>query len=253
MNQTLVRRTILLTIITFGIYNIFWWAKRRDELIEKYKVAIPHWIWLIIPGLVSIIVWFSSIIVIVNLVKDPVLVSHLTIYSSYVMVLIPFAIAIWWVYRFSKVIAKLTEYRLPTGWSVALFIFWGPLLVPVQQYFINRHHDTKKLSSKRVGPSKSFVIKSSIAIAVSIFLTILSFILFPVNQDINDIKNQEELYQKSERLYREHNACMDKLNQEYPEDKEIAEEEYDGYLVMYNRCEEIRKEQNAASDAYNKL
>lgn len=55
---------------------------------------------------------------------------------------------------------------------------------------------------------------------------------------------------EARQLYTDHQACVEKLNQDY---KELNSENQAAYQKAYDDCETIRQQQNQAVDEYKKL
>lgn len=259
MKKISVRKVILLSIVTLGIYAIIWLACRRNELVQNYNQKLPHWLWLVIPGAAAIGLAVPLFLLVLQ-IKDPAQAFLLIMTGTAVLSLVPFAISVWWVARYGAAVSKITAGRVPTVWTVLLYIFWGFVIAPVHQYYFNRF-PTEKIPAKSdfVNPSRKFVTLSAIAITISFVLTIFSLASIPgdyqkIQQDIKqtqqDATKNEDLLHRSEALLAEYQGCIDKLESDFPGDITVEEEAV--YNEAYDECEAIRVEQTEAADAYNK-
>lgn len=252
MKKIAVWKVLVLSIVTAGIYTIIWLARRRNELVENYGQKVPHWLWILLPSLIALVLFFPLIIVLALLVKDPALLAASATWGSVALFVVPFIISIWWITKFSQAAARVVANRVPAGWAVFLYILCGFFTSGVQQFFFNRYAK-KTLPKEQVGPSVRFVILSSIAITVSLIVNIWSFTTFPgdYEQLKVDLTHNAELLEKVNRLATEYDACIEKLERDHPGD--LTAENEAAYNQAYDACEEIRIEQNKAADEYNRL
>lgn len=255
-------KVIVLSIVTFGIYPIVWFAKRRGELVSNYQLKVPHWLWLVLP--ISILMVLVVPILVVSLLMfypDNMQAYGLwAMLSILALVAIAAVISIWWVYRFSVAIAKVIEGRVPASLAIWLYIFWGFGLIVVHQFYVNRHLTEKAVDKSHfVGPSTKFKIFATIAIILGIALTFFSGSTTPgefqkLEQDMKtlqtDVNNDEALLKRANDLTVEYQNCTTALEINFPEvtiDNEAA------YNAAYAQCDEIREEQHQAANAYNKV
>jgi hypothetical protein len=241
-------KMILLTFVTFGIYNTVWYARRRNEMVKNYNVSIPHWWWLVTPSLLSLAI-ISIFVFIYAIDPSP---------AAFVVMLVPLVSApfvvwgfyLWWLWHFGKAAEKVTQGRVTLVWMVIYIFLLGGYIQYVLQYYFNRL--PKIPTTKRYEPSKRFVKYSVIAIIVLQVLSVGAGIAINILNIRSQAPwaNQDPRYLESVKLMHNYDTCLDKLNADFPgEITEGAEEK--AYNKGYAACDEIRVRQNAAADAYN--
>jgi hypothetical protein len=173
-------KVIALSIITLGVYTIVWFALRRNELMNVSGQKLPHWLWLILPTFIGIVLWFLSLVIIYSaLPDDPGRQYDLMVLSTFgFLILIPFSISLWWVDRFGQEVQHVTGNRVPVLWTLLTYFFLGPVVILVHQYYFNRTADAKKIQIAS-GPSQRFIIIMSLVIGIGIIMSINSWVSFP--------------------------------------------------------------------------
>jgi hypothetical protein len=242
-----------LSVITFGIYLLFWFVRRRNEMATIYKQSIPHAGWIVAVALLAYLgsglSWGSDYMQSTDLQGIAALVG-LTLLTAGLI------ISIWWIWRFSKAAAYVTSGRMPAGWSFVLYLLASPLIMGMflQHYFNQAEKPSKLQDNPSSKASPKLKLLAIIIIVVSLGLSAwISFITFP-NEDIQQIIDEQTtlntLGEKTHTLAKDHQACVDKLNQDF---KEVTAENETAYDKAYDACEVIRKEQNQAVEEYNRL
>lgn len=174
---------------------IVWFALRRAELIQQSKQQLPHWLWLIVPAFIGVILWFVSLLFIYStLIDDPGRQYDWMILSTFsFLILIPFGISLWWVDRFGQAVQQLTGNRVPVLWTMLLYFFLGPAVILVHQYYFNRMTEVTPSVS---GPSQRFVLIISFIVGIAAIMSINSWVSFPEeyrqsrDDFLNSIKQQ---------------------------------------------------------------
>ena len=246
-----VWKVIVLSLVTFGIYNTVWFAKRRNEMVKQYDISVPHWWWLIAPSLVSLAI---LLILLFIQITNPSPQGVVVIFTA--LMIVPFitsGIFLWWLWQFGKASEKITQGRITLGWVMIYALLLGGCIQYVLQYYFNRLPKSGKITSKQYQPSKRFV-KYSVITIVAVY--ILSFgagiamsVLGPKVPSILPAESNLK-YRESVELLQQYNDCIDQLNADFP--GEITEgEEEQAYRKAYGDCETIRVKQNAAADEYN--
>lgn len=243
-----VWKMIVLSLVTFGIYNTVWFARRRDEMVKNYNVTIPHWWWLITPSLISL-----SIILILFFIQITNPSPAGAIIALTPLMIFPFVMSgifLWWLWQFGKAAEKITQGKVTLGWVMIYALLLGGCIQYVLQYYFNRL--PKKPTAKQYQPSKRFVKYSIIAIVVVYVLSFGAGIAmsavggrppyFKLNTNVK--------YLESNRLLQEYNSCVDQLNADFPREVTKGAQEV-AYDKAYSECEAIRIKQNAAADEYN--
>ena len=132
---------LLLSIITFGIYDLYWLVKTKGVLNRSTKVHVPT-IWLILgPAVLSSILYFLLIFVTVaNKAKlsspgvssstsglsVPMLTTVILLFVSGIFLI--FA-SFYWIFKFSKAVNEYTGGKMTTG--VTFILLWLVHLIGV--------------------------------------------------------------------------------------------------------------------------
>lgn len=237
---------LLLNIVTLGIYTLFWTLSRRREMIAHYRQSIPSAGWFVCATAIFyasiVLTWWGSSVAgdlqaIIGLITLPVIIFG-------------FVVAIWWVWQFGKAAASVAS--IPAGWSLALYITTIIFMSVFLQYYFNHTSQTHKSTQPKT--SLTFKLLAILVIFVSagtsLWYTIATFPTDTIRQEINKQKQMNSYQQQAYQLSQEHQACVQNLEQNY---KEVTGDNQDAYQQAYDKCETIRKEQNAAVDHYNEL
>jgi len=244
-------KMIALSIVTFGIYNIVWFARRRDEMVENYKVSIPDWRWLIGPWLLSIAILLILVFIQAN---SPSLAGIVIIFIALMISSTAVSgIFLWWIWHFGKAAEKITQGKITLVWVILYVLLLSGCIQYVLQYRFNRLPKSNAITTKKYQPSKRFVQYSItaivtlnvIAFGAGIVLGMIGTYPPAIVQDKPSAK-----YLESNRLLREYYGCMDKLDTDFP--GEITEgPQEEAYNKAFDACEAIRIKQNSAADEYN--
>src|SRR5690349_20822287 len=109
-----VGKMIVLSFVTFGIYNTVWYARRRNEMVSNYNVSIPHWWWLVAPSLLSLAIFFILLFI---HAMDPSPAGVVIVLMS--LMTFPFVISgifLWWMWQFGKAAEKITQGKVTLAW-----------------------------------------------------------------------------------------------------------------------------------------
>lgn len=250
MKKISVWKMVGLYVITLGIYSIVWMAKRRTELMRHTKVVIPHWLWLVIPIVLTITGMLATILVGRFIGLDEVVSLLLSMLVFSVGSLVAFAISLWWMHCFGKAVEVATHGKFPYIWTMLYWIFLGVVTLFAQQYWLNR---TKK-GEKNAAPTKRFITLSIVVICLSFVVGgVLTMVSVATSISLNgdDIEMITEKSAESERLYKDHEKCMKQLEADFPGD--LTEDNEADYGERYDKCEDIRMRQNKVVEELQKL
>lgn len=117
----------LLSIVTLGIYRLYWFAKTRAEMMSiKKDLRIPHVIWLIAPLMLFVVALIFFIISVMTGEKDGSGQPEMTgmgvasIVIFYVAIFtVPILMALW-LWKYSKGVEAVTNEKM--GFAVSLLI-----------------------------------------------------------------------------------------------------------------------------------
>jgi uncharacterized membrane protein len=112
-----------LSIITFGIYDLYWLAVTRKELNDKTQQDIPS-IWLLILSVIPLIVGYSIIIsASTNSADKP---AHRLVLTGVVLTslgaLLALVVSLVWFFNFSKAVNEYTSGKMST--AISFLILW---------------------------------------------------------------------------------------------------------------------------------
>lgn len=254
IKKTRVWKVAILSIVTFGLYSIFWFVFRRNEITSSTKLHIPHWRWLILPMLISLGfgAWLGVVLSDPNHIPSDAELAYLPLGIG--LILVTFIIGLWWGWYFSKAIEQLTQGRITKWWALFYWFVLGVEAPSVFQYYLNRAPKKLDTSKKlKYTPSGKFI-------AVSIVLTIVSIPLYALvflpPDDMNQPVDTPESAAKArevEKLSHDYDNCVAELNAAYPEDQELTADNEAAYSKAYDTCEALRLKQNKVADEYEKL
>jgi hypothetical protein len=172
MRKIAIWKVLLLATVTLGIYSIVWYARRRGEMVKKYKLAVPSIWWPLSFSLAFIVLLSAGTAYLsVETRSGSDLFGIITVLASLLLfgALIP--LTIWWALRFSKAAAFVTNGQVSVAWSMLLF-FFGPTWAPVaiQLYFNKAKIPSKKDAKQK--PSRKFVRLALALILLDLILTV---------------------------------------------------------------------------------
>ncbi|MBP7857649.1 MAG: DUF4234 domain-containing protein [Candidatus Saccharimonadales bacterium] len=127
MKQRSIGKMFLLTVVTLGIYRLYWFAKTRAEMMNLNKdIKIPHIIWLVAPVLIVVAAVAMFISSGAATASEKVGGDAMTglqigsIIAFYVSILaVPVLMAIW-LWKYSKGVEVVTGEKM--SFAIALLI-----------------------------------------------------------------------------------------------------------------------------------
>lgn len=233
---------LILSIVTFFIYETYWFATQRKHLVKKTGVKIPSAWWIVVAtagAWLSVIGLIIAILVNINALLVSSIVFGVLIVSFSI-------IRIVWVWHFLIGAAKIVSPRVTLGWLLVHLFLIGVSVIFILQYYFNR-----KPNPKQKNPSTKFVVLSLVAI---IAIQGISGVAYFYNEypqlEKSVMQSQEviELGKQTELLDKKYQACTQQLDSDFPV---VTEENEPDYLQGWDDCDAIRIEQNKAVDAYN--
>lgn len=254
MKKISVWKVVLLTIVTLGLYSIYWAARNRDYIKQHDKKAgyIPAWGWLVVipAGGFALI---GSVIALMILATLSVLSADSTLLAlnilAVVYTVLALAIGIWWVSFFAKPMERVTHGGVTRAWAVALYIFTGPLLVAFYQFYINKSAGEKAASHHE--PSSVFMFFAIGAMALSLISTVISTADYI--RSIPSLRIELQQAQQSTKVlmdaYRAYAQCDAELFRSYPDGKPTNPEQQAAYTLLVERCEGLNAKYQRALDA----
>jgi hypothetical protein len=138
---------IVMSIITLGIYDIYWAFSTRDELVKKgYDVPSP---WIAIAPLLGLIgIAVLQILLHALWLGGPsasaeTIVNVLSVIIGFVSVVAIIPMSVFWLWKYCQAVEKVTHKGLTAGFNIAMAILLavlgaGPLWVPIVQYQYNK-------------------------------------------------------------------------------------------------------------------
>lgn len=251
-----VRRVVALTVATLGVYGIVWLAKRRNEIVNNHKLPIPHWLWIVLPILLTLafVLPFAVLLAAINTSTE---VVTLWICGFLLLgTLVSWGVCIWWMFAFGRAIGRITSGRLTMQWVVLHWIVWGPFVAGVVQYYLNRVSSKTLDKKQRFRPSQKFTSLSTVSFVAVAALSVMSSWAYPdffslIDQQwLTESQEIDRKLKETEDLSRQHTECVGRMHRDYPE-VTFANEE--SYRQVYDACERLRIRQNEAVDEYEAL
>lgn len=172
MKKIRIWKVIVFSIITLGIYNIVWYILRQREIESTYGLKIPHWLWMLLPQVLTVIAAIPTFLFIATTGFTPLSIT--LVIATMLIAFATFGLFIWWFLGFSRAAAKAIANRIPVGWAFALTILASPAEVIAYQYYFNRYAGDK-LPTKQLGPSQKFKNIAILVMVVCVALNILSY------------------------------------------------------------------------------
>lgn len=254
MKQVAVWKTVLFTVLSLGIYSIYWVASRRKMMREKYKNVgpIPHWFWLLfIPILCGmLLVSWLVICVLIILNASPISTYDSTAYTlGALLYAIPLVIGLWWLWYFGKAIEVVTQGRMPRIWTLFLYLFVGPFVIAFHQYYINRLKENKKGETYDVG--SGFLVVAAAFGILSIAGLISSVATYPqqIQEGRAELLSLREKAKASGDLLNEYTSCVDALNKQFPAGS-VTSENQAAYDAEAAKCSEKYEAYKKSIDAF---
>lgn len=254
MKQVAVWKVALLTLITGGLYAIFWAGRNRDYLAKDTQPSqkLPRWIWLLfIPilfglGFVAMFfIFFAGYSGALSAGTTSVWVMSVATITTVLVV----ALGLWWLWYFGKAFEIATQGRMGRAASLLLYVFVGPFVIAFQQYYINRLSLNKKGETYKTGSGLWLLV--CIAGVLSVLSLILSMYsgIDELNKIEVEVLQTQTQQQEVDRLERKYMACIENLNTTYP-DEYVEPEEEAAYTEAYDECDAIYKEYESAYSAF---
>jgi uncharacterized membrane protein YjgN (DUF898 family) len=138
---------ILLTIVTLGLYQIYWTYKTRQELVAQ-KQDVPPFKLLLAPILILLVLIPLQVAYrFMENTGSNAAINIISIVLGVLALLVMVPIGLYWFYKYCKAVEEVTEGDLTFGMSYGLFIaaavfsvnFLWPFLI---QYSFNKLSDT---------------------------------------------------------------------------------------------------------------
>jgi len=248
-------KVIVLSLVTFGIYPFVWVVRRRNEMVTRGKFSIPHWLWLLLPWLFLIVTVVPFIFLAYGTTKSHEQMLYLGVGYILLASIFCYAITVWWFYKFGKAVERVVDGKITAGWILAYWIMTGPiLLIPLQHQFNRVKQKFGAKSIPKHKPSRKFIIWSIVVFVffgvVSAIATVQSYNDPEWGQEISEAAKLDTKSEMIDELSRQHTTCVDKLDQDYPQEI-IPDEEFAQYKSEYDKCEAIRTKLNSTIDSYN--
>lgn len=117
---------IFLSIITLGIYDLFWLAKIRKELNAKTNVHVPS-IWLLLAPLLFFVIGFIVAAIVLSLnaeqTKEVAAAANAIVILMYLVAFLAvLPITFYWFFKFSKAVNRYTNKEMNT--AVTFLLLW---------------------------------------------------------------------------------------------------------------------------------
>lgn len=162
-----VYKIVLLSIATLGVYNYVWFAKRRNEIVAQYKIAIPHWWWLVTPVIVSVVAAAALVATLITAAPLQYIILSGAVLLLALLSFLP--ISIWWMVMLGLAAGRITNGRVPAGWTIAYWLLLGSMGTNIMlQFYFNKLTDKPAPAAK---PSTRFIVVSCILFAAVIGLS----------------------------------------------------------------------------------
>lgn len=250
MKQIRMWKVIVLNIVTLGLYDIVWLAKRRNELAQTTKMKLlPNSLLYI--SMIGVLVAATGLGVLLLFTEKLGFMWVLVGICVFALLMMGLSLLfLFWLWFFLNAAAKYIGPRVGLGWLIAHAIITGFTYVFVLQYYANR-----KAKPSQTKPSKKFV-NGSIALFIVWYLAafaygiVIGLMYTPPEVVVQDTPVMQELSKKSQLLYKKYQACAQEINTKY---EFVSDETEAAYLKAYDDCEAVRVEQNKAAADYTKL
>lgn len=253
MKKIAVWKVVLLTIVTLGIYAIYWAARNRDYIKQNDKKVgyLPAWGWLVvIPAAGFALVGASIVLMIVatfsGLSADTTIMTLNILFATYTVLVM--ALGIWWVWFFGKAMEKVTHGAITRAWALALFIFTGPLLAAFYQFYINSYAEEK--ASVKHEPSSVFAFLAIGAMALSLIGTVINTADYVRSLPTMkaDLIEAQGITKEFTNAYEAYAACDAEFLKNYPNGKPAEVEQQAAYTTDLERCEALNRDYQKSLD-----
>ncbi|PID99426.1 hypothetical protein CSA80_01545 [Candidatus Saccharibacteria bacterium] len=125
MQQRSIVKVFLLSVVTLGIYRLYWFAKTRQEMMNVNEdVRVPHIIWLIAPiGMMALIVllFVAMIVAADEHALSPVIQVLVTMVFFIAMTVLPFVLAMW-LWKYSKAVELVTGEKMTFAMALLVLL-----------------------------------------------------------------------------------------------------------------------------------
>jgi hypothetical protein len=231
-------------VVTFGLYQIVWLIRRRNEIVRVYKLPLPQWWWLFAPSFAALACF--GLFIVLALTEQSALAIAIGLIIALPTVFASIALTIWWVWRFGKAAAYVTNGKVTATWTMLFYLFAGLAMVFFLQYYFNGAQSAKELNGAPMSkPSKKFVVWATITIVANISLYAGMNLVSAFYLEDTELTR---LGERVDKLTSQYDSCIDRLDRKYVEVTAANEADYN---AAHDHCEDIRIRQNNAVDEYN--
>lgn len=256
MKNIAVLKVIALTILTLGIYPIYWLARNRNYIEKDGEYAetkLPKWQWLIAmivivgAGFITALIFLLVAALNGSLAETGIIGANVTIIG---VLLIAYGIWGWWIWRFAKVFETIVQGRLGKGWSSLLAIVAGPFVIAFFQFYINRLDQDEAKQTYLTSPG--VIVLAALFTLMSIISVFSSVTNFETtNAELRaDILKSQEQSSKILELNDKYSQCTEQLSNDYtPTGSSENEATFDAKSA---ECDEALKQYEKALDEYLK-
>lgn len=193
VKQIRVWKVFLFSIITLGVYVLFWLYRRSHELAEP-RPKTPHWIWLV-SIFSSFFIALIYLMISAYTASDPHQGAEIIVYGTRVFGLLVTASVVWWMTRHAIAIARAEQIPFSSIMITGAALFFPPALAALLQYGINRP------AAQRETLASPFQKAGIIIVAVGIISTGLSISSSPLGPEIDKMSTEISSLQKKTKAY----------------------------------------------------
>lgn len=126
MKHRSIGKMFLLTIVTLGIYRLYWFAKTRQEMLSVHKeLKIPHVIWLIAPIVTVVASVVLMITVGVMTAEDDTSLSAVQAVAMglfYLSVFVVVPLMAIWLWKYSQAVEVVTNEKMTFAISLLILL-----------------------------------------------------------------------------------------------------------------------------------
>src|SRR6185312_5784755 len=138
----------LLSVVTFGIYDIYWLADTRDGVVRTTNAKVPS-IWILFSplALLFVIAVISGVVSVSLSANDPGgtgehVANVISALGGILTVLAIIPLQIYWYWKFSQAVSIYTRGHMSAGSSILLIILLGVIGIAIVQDSLNSATDT---------------------------------------------------------------------------------------------------------------